>query len=472
MDRVGQQGIQALVSIVLARLLLPHELGLIGMVWVVIAVAHHVLNGGLAQALRQKRDANRIDESSAFYFNIATACVAATLIWLAAPWIGQFYGLPILTSLVRAVSLGLPIEAVAYVPVTLLSKELDLRTQAKAGCLAALLSGVVGIGMAYSGFGAWSLVAQSLSQHSVRTAVVWYLSPWRPAWVFRLSSLRAMFPVGSRVMGSNVVDAVFHGLYPVVIGRFFSAQQLGYYLVAGRIPGFMSASLSAIVSRVTLPVYPGLRDDPVRLREALRKTLTMLASINMPLMVGLCVTAEPLVRILLTDKWLPAVPYLRLHCLVMILSPLYVANVDVVLCSDKPRLWLRLKLAKKALTLLSMLVSYRWGVQGLMLGELAASLIAFVVATVGVSRSIGYPAAQQARDLLPYCLASLVMGSVAYLAGLLDPLHPFLQLSVAVLVGAASYLAIGATLRLGALLELRGLAMHAWVSMFGRRGAV
>lgn len=467
-DRVGQYGIQGLVSIVLARLLLPSEVGLISMLWIVIVVFQHMIDGGFGQALLQRPNVSRADESSVFYFNTVIACAAVAAVWVAAPWIAEFYGIPALVSLARATSLSLPIAALGLVHVTSLSRRLDLKTQAKAGCLATVLSGIVGISMAYRGFGAWSLVGQSLSLHSFRVAALWYLNPWRPGLVFRLDSLRELFPIGSRVLASSLVGAVFGNLYTVVIGRVFSSRELGYYVIAIRIPSLIGHSLSTVVSRVTLPVYPSLLDDPVRFRGALRKALTMMAAVNTPLMVGMSVLAEPIIRVLLTEKWLSAVPYLRLQCLVMAIVPLQIANLEALLSLGKSGVWLRLHLAQKALSVANVAVSYRWGIQALLLGELGASLVALYLGVLCVGRSIGYTPWQQARDLLPYGLASLVMGTMVFLAGTVDLGGPTVKLTFEVLVGIASYLAMGVLFRLRAVRELAELSLHSWRSL--RRG--
>jgi O-antigen/teichoic acid export membrane protein len=471
-DRVGQYGIQGLVSIVLARLLMPSEVGLISMLWIVILASQHIIDGGFSQALLQRPGATVVDESSVFYFNAVIACLAVGGVWVAAPYIADFYGIPALVSLARASALSLPIAALGLIQVTSLTKRLNLRTQAKAGFVATVLSGVIGIGMAYWGFGAWSLVAQSLSQNAFRVAGLWYLNPWRPVLVFRLDSLRELFPVGSRVLASSLIAAIFGNLYPVVIGRVFSSRDLGYYVIASRIPSLIGHSLSTVVSRVTLPVYPNLRHDPARYKAAIRKALTMIAAVNTPVMVGMSVLAEPMIRVVLTPKWLAAVPYLRLQSLVMAVIPLQTANFEAILSLDESKVWFRLQLVRKALSVANVAIAYRWGIQALILGELFTSLVGLSLGALYLGRSPGYSPWQQVRDLLPYGLLSAIMGGAAVLgARSVETGGALAELALGTAVGFACYVAMGVLFRLSAVRELADLALHGWRSLFGGRRA-
>lgn len=453
-DRAGQYGIQALVSVVLARLLQPAELGLIGMLWVFIAVAQILMDGGFGQALIQKQDATHGDESTIFYFNLITAFVGVGILWITAPWIGRFYNLPTLVPLARAISWTLPLAATGLVHATLLTKKLDLRTQAKAGFMAAILSGIVGVSMASLGFGVWSLVAQALTLNFAKTAALWFLHRWRPALCFQASTIREMLPFGIRLLSSGILDAIFRSLYPVTIGKLFSARDLGYFTTATRIPLLLSNSLTTIVSRVTLSVYPTLRDDPPRYRAALQKALVMMVAVNTPILLGIAAVAEPLVRVVLTDKWIPSIPYLQLYCIMLLLIPLHYANLEALLGLSRSDLYLRLELIKKGLSVVNILITFRWGIIGLLVGEIVACVISYVIQAIYVGRHVAYSLLAQVKDFLPAVLVSAAMALMVQLAHRVPTPSLALALIFQVVVGCVAFFTLSWRFRVSVYLEL------------------
>ena len=343
LERFSQQGIQFVISILLARLLMPKEFGLIAMLTIFIAIAESFINSGFGQALIQKKNATHIDECSIFYFNIVVGVLAAGLLCLVAPWIATFYNQPLLVSLTYALSLNLIINSFGMAQTTLLTKHLDFKAQLKVSMIATFISGTIGIAMAFNGFGVWSLVAQSLSSNFFRTSLLWFFNTWRPSLSFSFASLRSMFVFGSRLLASGLLDTIFNNIYLVVIGKLFSPVTLGFYSRAKGLQQLPVSNISGIVSRVTFPVFSSVQSDKPRLKRGVHKALTILGMINFPTMIGLAIVAKPLTLVLLTVKWLPCVPYLQMLCMVGMLYPLQVINLDVLKAQGRSDIFLKLE---------------------------------------------------------------------------------------------------------------------------------
>ncbi len=459
-DRAAQSGLQLVVSLCLARLLQPSEVGLIGMLWVFVSVVWICSDAGFCPTLIQKQDATETDECSIFYFNLAVSTFNVVLLWFAAPYIADFYRVPELRPVLRAVAFMMPLSAPGLIPACLLSKRLDLHTQAKASIAAAAVSGVVAVIMAYSGYGVWSLVAQILVQSATRTVALWFYCSWRPKLLFSWASLRGMFPFGSRVLSSAFLNAVFDNLYPTVIGKLYSSQQLGFFTLATRIPQTLSGSLTTIVSRVSIPMYPSLRSEPERFKRALRKTVSLTVIVNTPLLVGIAVVAHPLVSVLLTPKWVPAIPYLQIYCLVMILSPLRYAYLDAILGWGNAGLHFRLGAVEKVLSVINLVVGHRWGITGLLLGQAGVDLAVCILQGLCVSRTMNYSLAEQLRDILPGSLVTLAMAVAVAAVSQLPLAHEATNLFLQVTVGAATFLALCRLFRLKAFADLLEVASH------------
>jgi teichuronic acid exporter len=454
LEAVGVRGTQFIVGIVLARLLLPEQFGLIGMLTVFMAVAQSLLDSGFGAALIQKRDVTHVDTCSIFYFNIVVGFVAAGLLCLAAPWIAAFYGQPILAPLTRAMSAIIVINSLALVQNTILTKELNFRAMTKITLAGSLLSGGVGIASAVAGLGVWSLVIQQLSNASLRTLFLWLVSPWRPAWLFSRQSLRGMFGFGSRVMASGLLNTIFANIYWLIIGKLFSATDLGYFTRAQKMQELPAQTLSWMVGRVTFPVFSSIQDDRARIKRGLRRVLTSLAFVSFPITIGILVTARPLVIVLLTEKWAPCVPYLRLLCLAGLLFPMNWFNANVLFAIGRSDLCFRLEVIKKALTVISIAILWRWGIEALIWGQIVISILSYGLNSYYNGVLIGYPTWEQARDLAPYALPTVVMGLGVYLVGHIPLPSEWLLLLIQMLTGVVLCLGFARLLRLPEFLEM------------------
>ena len=452
-EGIGQQGIQFVISIILARLLLPEEFGLIAMLAIFMAIAQSFLDSGFGRALIQKQDATHIDECSIFYFNILVGFLAAGLLCLTAPWIANFYNQPMLVPLTCALSLNLIINAFGLVQTTLLTKQIDFKTQLKVSVIAVVISGTIGVTMAFNGFGVWSLVAQSLGSNLFRTILLWFFTNWRPSLAFSLDSLRGMFTFGSRLLASGLLDTVFRNIYLVVIGKLFSPADLGFYSRAERFQQLPVANISGMVSRVMFPVFSSVQDDKPRLKRGVRKALTMLVMINFPMMVGLAIVAKPMVLLLLTEKWVPCVPYLQLLCVVGMLYPLHLINLNVLIAQGRSDLFFRLEVLKKFLVVIAIAVTYRWGIIAMIYGQIATSCLAYFLNAYYTGKMLDYPITEQIQDLIPSLALAGIMGLGVYSLKYISMVNQLALLSAQIMTGIVLYAGICYIFRISSFME-------------------
>jgi O-antigen/teichoic acid export membrane protein len=438
----------------LARLLFPEQFGLIGMLMIFIAVSQSFLDSGFGDALIQKQEITQTDICSIFYFNIVVGFAAACLLSLAAPLIAAFYKQPVLTPLTRALSLTIVINSFGLIQNTLLTKQINFKTQTKVSLIAGVLSGIIGITLAVRGFGVWSLAIQQISSAFVRTACLWFYSSWRPILVFSFNSLREMFGFGSRMLFSGLLNKIFDNIYLVVIGRLFSAGDLGFFTRAKTLNDIPSQTLSDMAGRVTFPVFSTIQNDPARLKRGLKKALTVLVLVNLPLMIGLAIIARPLVLVLLTEKWIACVPYLQLLCVVGLLYPLHRMNLNVLQALGRSDLFLRLEIIKKSLIVVNIAITWRWGISAMIYGMIVISSISYYLNSYYNGILISYPIKEQMLDLFPYLIMASLMGAAVYTAGLLPFAHHWTLLSVQITTGIVAYVLLCRVFRLHAFMEL------------------
>jgi len=454
LQTVGVQGTRFIIGIVLARLLFPEQFGLIGMLTIFIAVAQVFLEGGFGAALIQKRDPTSTDISSIFYFNIVVGIIAAGLLCLAAPWIAAFYNQPILTPLTRAFSLTIVINSFSLVQTTIFEKKINFKALTKVSLVANGLSGIIGIVMAISGFGVWSLAVQQISGSLIRVVFVWFLSDWRPILVFSATSLRQMFGFGSRMMFSGLLNQIFNNIYLPVVGKFYSATDLGFFTRATSLAQLPSHTLSAMVGQVTFPVFASIQDDPVRLKRGLRKALTTLVLINFPVMIGLAAVSRPLILVLLTEKWEQSIPYLQLLSLAGATYALHLINLNLLQALGRSDLFLRLEILKKLITVINIVVTYRWGISAMICGEVILSIAGYYLNSYYTGILIGYPIREQVRDLFPYLALSTLMGVSVHTIGFLPFPNNWCLLITQIILGALLYVSLCRLFRLEAFMEI------------------
>lgn len=441
-ESIGSKGVQFVIGIMLARLLSPKDFGLIGMLTIFMVIAESLLDSGFQSALIQKPDATPTDICSIFYFNIAIGLFVAGLLCMIAPWIAAFYGQPILTPLTRALSVTIVINSFALIQNTILTKRIDFKTLTKVSLFAGGLSGIVGVTLAILGFGVWSLAIQQISRAFFWTIFMWFVNFWRPKLIFSFESLREMFGYGSRILVSGLINRTFANSYLLVIGRLFSAIDLGLFTRAKMMQELPTQTLSWTVGRVTFPVFSTIQNDPGRLKNGFKKALSLLALINFPLMIGLMVIARPLVLVLLTEKWAGSIPFLQLLCLAGLLFPVLLINSNLFFALGKSNLFLRVSVITKVLIVVNILITWRWGISAMIYGMIGISIVELYLDTYYTGILINYPIWEQLGDLLPYLSVSALMGIAVYVVGLLPFPNNLFMVLVQIFLGTVIYVCL------------------------------
>ena len=450
-----QRGVAFVVGVVLARIIEPSEFGLLAMLFIFIQLGNTFIISGLGNAIIQRKRHTLLDECSVFYFNVFVAVVVYGVLFLCAPWVSLFYDEPRLTLILRVSALVLIVQSFGQIQTTLLHKELRFKVIFQVTVIASIVSSVLGIAMAYMGFGVWALVASQLSLGVTQTLAMWCLSDWRPKLMFCFQSLRSLFDFGSKFLASAMLEVFFRNIYGLLIGKFFSPASLAFYNRGRNLPYIIASSVNSTVSQVIFPVLSSIQDDAARMKAIVRRAMTTITLVLWPLLIGLAVTAEPFVRVVLTDKWLPAVPYLRIMCIIYAFLPIHDANLQVINAVGRSGVFLKLEIIKKVLIVLVLVVTFQYGVYAMVLGQLGLSINAFFLNSYYSSKFIHYSTWQQFRDLAPVAMVTAIMGGAVYALSLVEFPNVGLQLLTQAFVGAIVYIGICRAIRLTCFMEMR-----------------
>lgn len=456
-ERCGAQAVSFLVSIILARLLAPEAYGTIALAMVFINILQVFVDSGMGTALIQKKDADDLDFSSVFYFNIAACLVLYAGLFLAAPSIAQFYGDPALTALVRALSLTVVVSGVRNIQQSYVSRHLLFKRFFFSTIGSTLASAVVGIAMAYAGFGVWALVGQSLSNVVTGTIILWATVPWRPRRMFSWQRLKGLLSFGWKLLVSSLLDTGYNNLRSLIIGKLYSSADLAYYNQGDKLPNLVITNINTSIDSVLLPTMANEQDDPARVRSMTRRAIKTSTYVMAPLMMGLAACAEPLIRLILTEKWLPCVPFLRIFCITYMFYPIHTANLNAIKALGRSDLFLKLEIVKKIVGLTILLCTMWHGVMAMAYSLLLSSVLSQIINTWPNRKLLRYHYLNQLADILPALLLACAMGLAVYCIQFLG-WGDLPTLCVQVPVGAALYLAGSALLRLDSFLYLRSTA--------------
>lgn len=455
-ERFSVQGIQFLVMIIMARLLTPKDYGLVGMVTIFIAVAQSLVDSGFSQALIRKQNRTETDNSTVFYFNIVVGILLYFILFAIAPWVADFYASPELTTLMRVVCLNVIFNSLVVVQRALFTVNIDFKTQAKASLTAAIVSGVIGISMAYSGFNYWSIVAQQLVNLGLNTLLLWIFARWRPQWIYSWSSFRELFSFGSKLLASGLLEVIYRNMYLLVIGKVFTASSLGYYTRANQFAEFPSSNLTSIMQRVTYPILCQIQNDDERLALIYRRFLRLSAFLIFPLLVGLSSVAKPFVLLLLKEQWLFAATLLQIICFAMMWYPIHAINLNLLQVKGRSDLFLKLEIIKKFIAVIVLCITVPMGLIAMCIGQIFSSILCLIINTHYTGELIQIGFLQQMQDLLPTLLLSLTMWAVVYFTTTLCS-DSLLQLVVGVLAGVIYYLSLAFFFRFPELKEIHSI---------------
>lgn len=441
-ERFSVQGIMFVVMIIMARILTPADYGLVGMLTIFIAISQSLIDSGFSQALIRKQDRSEIDNSTVFYFNIGVGIILYIILFFLAPLIAKFYNEPLLIPITRTIGLSLILNSLVVVQRAMLTVQLDFKTQAKASLSGAIISGVIGIWMAYSGFGVWAIVWQQISNFAVITALLWILSKWKPIWAYSWKSFKELFSFGSKLLASGLLDTMYRNIYLIVIGKVFKASDLGYYTRANQFADFASSNITGIFQRVTYPVLCTIQEDDKRLAEVYRKLLKTSAFVIFPLMLGLAAVASPMVITILTEKWLYSAVLLQILCFSQMWFPVHAINLNLLQVKGRSDLFLRLEIIKKIIGVAILCITLPFGLTALCWGMVANSIIALIINTHYTGKLIHLGFFAQMRDLIPILFLSSVMALAVFLTVTFIPMHTGLALAVGILEGIILYAAL------------------------------
>lgn len=413
-ERFSVQGIQFVILVLMARILTPDDYGIVGMLAIFTAIAQSLVDSGFSNALIQKIDRTETDYATVFYFNIAVGFFLYFALYASAPAIARFYEMPLLIKVARVLGLTFFFNSLAVVPRAILMIRLDFKTQAKASIASTVVSGTAGVWAAYSAWGVWAIVLYMVLNVFLNTSLLWLLLGWRPKRVFSGASFRRLFSFGSKLMVSGLVDTVYKNIYTLVIGKKFSATELGYFTRADQFAQFPAASLTGIVLRVTFPVLSELQNEDERLKFIYRKFLRLSAFVVFPLMIGVAVLARPLIVTMLNPMWLPAAILFQILCFSYMWYPVHAINLNLLQIKGYSNLFLRLELIKKAIGVLILCVTIPLGVKAMCLGSVVSALLGLVINTYYTGRLISVGLFKQLHDLLPTLCYTAVMGLVVW----------------------------------------------------------
>lgn len=446
-ERFGAQGVAFVVSIVLARLLAPEAYGTIALVTVFTQILNVFIDSGFGNALIQKKDADDLDFSTVFYFNIAICVLLYLGMFLVAPLIAKFYNDASLTPVVRVLSLTLIISGVKNVQQAYVSRTMQFKRFFFATLGGTIGAAVIGIAMAYFGFGVWALVAQQIFNATVDTLILWISVKWRPKWMFSWQRLKGLFSFGWKLLASSLLDTVYSDLRQLIIGKMYTKTDLAQYNRGKQLPDLLVNNIDTSINSVLLPAMSQVQDNPERVKNMTRRAMKTSTYVIAPVMMGLAFTAESIVHLILTDKWLPCVPFLRIFCITYMFYPVNTTNLNAIKAMGRSDLFLKLETIKKVIGLIVLLGTMWFGVMAMAYSLLFTSITSQIINSWPNKKLLDYSYPEQIRDILPGILLAVFMGCCVYPVkwiGFSDLLTLFIQ----VVMGACIFIGGSALLKL------------------------
>jgi len=458
-ERIISQGITFIISIIIARILSPSDYGVIGMIAIFIGIANVFIHGGFGSALVRKLGRSDVDFSTAFYYNIAVSLFFYVFLFFCAPLIANFYDTPSLTKITRVVGLNIIIGAFSAMQRTKLVIAVDFKTQAKISLITLSITGTLGITLAYTGFGVWALIIQHLATTFITTVLLLFFIRWKPLWTFSMASFKELFGFGSKIMLSGMLDTIYTNIYQVVIGKKYTATDLGYYSRASGFAQLPSLEITNIFQRVTYPVLSEIQNDLERLAINYRKLLKMSAFVVFPIMTLLVALGEPLIRVLLTEKWMPAVPLMQILCIGHMFAPIHSINLNLLQVKGRSDLFLKLEIVKKIMITAVLLISFSFGITAICIGMAVVSVIALAINTHYTGKLIKLGFWKQMNDLIPVLTLSVLSGALAFLPSLIFS-NSYVQLVIGGAVGGTFFFGMAHLLKMDEMKEVTSLIVR------------
>lgn len=440
-DLMMNQGIQFVIQIILARLLLPEDFGLIGMITIVIAVSNSIIDSGFANALIREKNVTQKDYSTVFYFNLIASFALYIILFFSAPIISRFFVQERLIKILRILALTLVINSFGLVQRTMLTKKIDFKTQTKISVTASVLSGIVGVSIAFVGFGVWSLVIRTLLMSLVQSILLCIYNKWIPSLEFDVNSFKKFFKFGWKLLVSGLINTLYNNLYYLIIGKGFSALELGYYTNASKLRDTATQSITSAIQKVSYPVLSNINSDDAKLKYSYKKILKIAAFIIFPVIIGLASIGNPLISLLFGKKWIPSIVYFEILCFEGMLYPIHAINLNVLQVKGRSDLFLKLEIIKKVVSLITIgiVLIFRLGIIYLLWGAVLNSYIAYFINTYYTKDLINYPIKEQLKDIIPSFIISSIMGLIVYWSGMILHLNNIVILIIQFIIGIVIY---------------------------------
>lgn len=463
-QRFSVQLINFGVSIIMARVLLPADYGLIGMLAVFMAIGSSLMDSGLSSSLIRTPNADQKDYSTVFFINIIGSIIIYAILFLTAPFIASFYDQEILTPIIRVYTLSFIISAFVSVQSTRLTKEMNFKTQMKIQIPSVIGGGILGIVLALQDYGVWSLVWMNLFQSTLSAIQHWIYSGWRPNFLFDKERFKYHFNFGYKLTLSGLLDTIYNNIYNLIIGKFFPVAYLGYYTRAKSLQQLPVQNISTALNKVTYPMFSSIQHENVKLKMAYKKLMQQVLFWIAPTMILLGVIAEPLIRFLLTEKWVPAVPYFQTLCAAGILYPLNSYNLNILKVKGRSDLFLKLEIIKKVIITIGIFIAVPFGIYGLLYLQVIISFVAYFINSWYSGKMINYPMIEQVRNILPTILLATLIGGFSWFLDryyLLQVLHMIDFGRVAIMGGVyfILYLGISQAIKMPAIIDFRRLIL-------------
>lgn len=456
-DSISSQGVTFLVGLVLARILTPEDYSLLGIILIFITIFNSIVDSGFSNALIRKKDATDKDYNTVFVCNLSMSIVLCATLYLSATAISHFFARPALTNLLRVMSIIIIINAFAIIQRTILTKQIDFKTQTKISLISSITSGIVGIGMAIAGFEVWALVGQQLSRQGLNTILLWIYAKWYPQLRFSSESFKELFGFGWKLLVSGLIDTVWRQIYMVVIGKCYAPATLGQYTRAQQFGSIFSDNLTSVVQRVSYPVLSSIQDDKERLKAGYKRIIKTSMLTTFVLMLGMAGCAKSMIVVMVGPQWLPAVPLLQIICFNMMLYPLQSLNLNILQVEGRSDLFLRLEIIKKFVSVGPILLGVFGNIYWMLTGSVFAGFIGYYINAYYSGPAIGYSIKEQIRDIMPSLRVALTMAGMVYAMSFI-PLSPFILFPLQIIIGAIIAIGLSKRFKLPEYLEIEEIA--------------
>ncbi len=466
-ERIGAQGVSFVVSLFLARLLDPSAYGLVAIVSVITTILYVFVDSGMGGALIQKKGADDLDFSSVFYFNMFMCAVLYIIVFFAAPFIAKFYDSESLIPMIRVMGLTLVISGVKNIQQAYVSKTMQFKRFFFATIGGTVFSAFVGVFMAYKGFGAWALIAQGLTNSVIDTIVLWVTVKWRPKKMFSFKRLKGLFKFGSRTLLVSLIDTAYNNLRALIIGKVYTPADLAFYDKGKKFPELVITNINTSLDSVLFPAMSEVQDEKESLKAMTRRSMKISTYLITPMLIGLATCGKALISLVLTDKWLPAYPFMVVFCVAFVFYPMQTANWNAIKASGRSDLFLKLEIPKKAIGIVSIFITMRISVFAMAISFLIVSISSQIINTLPNKKIMNYGYLEQLKDVLPSIVLSVFMGGCVYSVNFLH-LSNIITLIMQVPLGIAIYFGISYFFKLEAFSYCVNLGKSALKKGLGR----